>query len=301
MKIDQLRHFYEIASAGSFTRAAERLYLSQPTLSESITKLEGELGERLFTRQKTGVTLTSYGRELLPYAKNVLDLVDQMPIKLDTGRNRVQRFSVSTGSSRCFSEAVGVLYAAHKERGIRIDFHNEGKEESLTTVQNGNAEIGYYSFWDFQRSTTMKRLEAMEIEFVPLTEEPLTIAVGPMNPLYNVESDFVTLDQIKQYSFFVSYNESDRLLSKRLGLTNDRNLVFFYGSGIGFDRMLEFMDCILINVPFGREQSFDVQRHYRVLQIADIAYRKQVGYIKRRDVPLSPIGEEFVVILKKLS
>ena len=147
MTIDQLRYFYEIAESGSFTGAAERLYLSQPTLSAAVAKFESELGEALFFRHRTGVTLTPYGRELLPYAKNILELFRQMPIHLYGEKKKVQRLSVSCGSRQIFSEAVGLLYSVHREEGIRIDFHNEGAEESLETVASGSAEIGAYSFW----------------------------------------------------------------------------------------------------------------------------------------------------------
>ena len=64
MNIDQLRHFSEIARCGSLNQATEALYVSQPSLSASIKKLEQELGEPVFMRHSTGVTLTSFGEEL---------------------------------------------------------------------------------------------------------------------------------------------------------------------------------------------------------------------------------------------
>ena len=301
MTIDQLGYFYEVAASGSFTKAAERLFLSQPALSVAISKFESELGETLFSRSKTGVTLTSYGKELLPYAKNILDLFHQMPLHPPGESRKTLRFSVSSGNRKVFLEAVGRLYAAHKDEGIRIDFHNEGEEESLETVANGSAEIGAYSFWDFQESTTAKHLASKDIEFVGMNTSGLTVTVGPGNALFREKTDTVTLDRLRGASFFVSYNEGGRLLSGRLGLENEKSMILFYGSAIGFEKLLEYTDCILLGEAWrGAEEALAAGR-LRVLRVADVPFYMRNGYIKRKSVPLSPLGAEFEAILRELS
>ncbi|MBR5743554.1 MAG: LysR family transcriptional regulator [Clostridia bacterium] len=301
MTIDQLRYFYEVAVSGSITKGAERLFLSQPTLSVAISKFESELGEVLFVRHKTGVTLTAYGKELLPYAKNILELFHQMPLRTASERGQTERFSVSCGNRKIFLEAVGRLYAAHREAGIRIDFHNEGEEESLETVAGGGAEIGAYSFWDFQESTTARHLESRDIEFVGLSTAPLTVTVGPGNPLFAGGDGTVTVDQLRGASFFVSYNEGGRLLSARLGLKNERSMILFYGSAIGFEKLLEFTDCVLLGEAWRDAEEERSAGRLRTLRVADVPYSVRNGYIKRRSVPLTPLGAEFEAILKELA
>lgn len=73
MEIFQLRYFVAAARALHFSRAAEELYVSQPSLSLQIGKLEAELGTALFHRQGRRVTLTEAGRTLLPLAERILD------------------------------------------------------------------------------------------------------------------------------------------------------------------------------------------------------------------------------------
>jgi LysR family hydrogen peroxide-inducible transcriptional activator len=72
MQIHQLRYFYAVAKAGSFTRAAEREHVAQPSLSQQVRKLEDELGARLFDRLGRRVRLTSFGRTFLPRAQAIL-------------------------------------------------------------------------------------------------------------------------------------------------------------------------------------------------------------------------------------
>ena len=72
MEVHQLRYFCAVAEAGSFTRAAEREKVAQPSLSQQIMKLEEELGVRLFDRLGRTVRLTDPGQTFLPRAQTIL-------------------------------------------------------------------------------------------------------------------------------------------------------------------------------------------------------------------------------------
>src|SRR6059058_338004 len=72
MEIHQLRYFVAVAEEGSFSNAAEREHVSQPSLSQQIHKLEEELNQQLFDRLPRSVVLTEAGRTLLVYARQIL-------------------------------------------------------------------------------------------------------------------------------------------------------------------------------------------------------------------------------------
>src|SRR5258707_4649003 len=73
INLHQLRIFVAVARLGNFTRAAERLHLSQPSLSLHIRQLEADLGVRLFDRSTRSVALTSAGADFLPGAERLLE------------------------------------------------------------------------------------------------------------------------------------------------------------------------------------------------------------------------------------
>ena len=66
--LNHYKIFYEAAKAGNISKAADNLYISQPAVSKSITKLEQSLGQILFIRSKKGVKLTEEGKTLFEYA-----------------------------------------------------------------------------------------------------------------------------------------------------------------------------------------------------------------------------------------
>ena len=72
MEIHQLRYFVAVAEEGSFSRAAAREHVAQPSLSQQIRKLEAEMDQRLFDRLPRSIVLTEAGKCLLEYARKVL-------------------------------------------------------------------------------------------------------------------------------------------------------------------------------------------------------------------------------------
>ena len=78
MELTQLRYVLQLASTSNFSKAADRLYITQPALSQQINVLEEELGLKLFRRTTRKVTLTETGEEFVRGAREVLDRVEEL-------------------------------------------------------------------------------------------------------------------------------------------------------------------------------------------------------------------------------
>src|SRR5215467_3161523 len=101
MELHQLRYFVTVVRDGTFTKAAERLYITQPSLSEQIRKLETELGSPLFQRLGRRLALTGAGQAFLPHAERVM-------LEVQQAQARVQEVQ----GLRRGSLAIGVLPSA---------------------------------------------------------------------------------------------------------------------------------------------------------------------------------------------
>jgi LysR family transcriptional regulator, hydrogen peroxide-inducible genes activator len=82
MEIHQLRYFCAVARHGTFTRASEAEHVAQPSLSQQVLKLEGELGARLFDRLPRSAKLTVFGKAFLPKAERILRELDEAKTEL---------------------------------------------------------------------------------------------------------------------------------------------------------------------------------------------------------------------------
>ena len=96
MTLNQLHYIITVAEAGSMNRAAERLYITQPSLTSAIKELERELGITVFHRNGRGVTLTNDGAEFLLYAKQLYSDYLSITEKYGEAGNLKKKFGVST-------------------------------------------------------------------------------------------------------------------------------------------------------------------------------------------------------------
>jgi len=123
MDILQLSYFIEAAQTMSFRKVSQRYYTSQPSVSNSISNLETELGAKLFNRTAHGVSLTAAGHELLPYAVSVLD-------SLQTAKSRIRDMHNSAtgsvyiacipGASQVLAECLKAFTASYPDLYVDI-------------------------------------------------------------------------------------------------------------------------------------------------------------------------------------
>ena len=106
MRIEQIEYAAAVARFGSFRRAAEELHISQPALSETVRKLEAELGVNILDRQRTGATVSAEGRELLPHLLNVIEAAQRLRFAADEqheSSRTIRLGTVSAATSPCAS------------------------------------------------------------------------------------------------------------------------------------------------------------------------------------------------------
>ncbi|HLL33544.1 MAG TPA: LysR substrate-binding domain-containing protein [Streptomyces sp.] len=176
MELRQLRHFLAVAEDQHFTRAAERLMVSQSGLSASIRALERELQTPLFVRTTRRVTLTEAGRALLVEAERVLDRV-RAAHEAVAAVQGVLRGTLALGTEQCIAGVpVAGLLAAFRRRhpDVEIRLRQAGSGALAEEVAAGRLDLAFVVRTD----TDTEHLRA-----VALTSEPMTVLCHADHPL----------------------------------------------------------------------------------------------------------------------
>src|SRR2546421_3070916 len=130
MELHQLRYFVTVVREGTFTRAAEHLYITQPSLSEQIRKLETELGSPLFQRLGRRLALTSAGEAFLPHAEKVMFEIEQARVRVEEVRGlRLGRLSIGVMPSvaaRLLPRFLARFRAQHP--GVEVVLREDGAD-----------------------------------------------------------------------------------------------------------------------------------------------------------------------------
>lgn len=190
MNLDHLRYFVKLAEIRHYTRAAEQLCISQPSLSHAINQLETELGVPLFERSGRNTTLTRFGEEFLECAQRSLDT-------LDVGIGSLQRSARGEGVVRLgFLRTLGVDYIprltadfldADPDCGIQFSFHSGLSGELIDGLLQRKFDLVFCSEPD----------PSLGLSAVPVTSQELVMIVPKNHTLAGQES--VDLADTLQY------------------------------------------------------------------------------------------------------
>ena len=186
--VRDLRYFVAVAEDLHFTRAAERLYVSQPALSKQVRALERQLGVELFRRDRHGVALTDAGTALLPHARRVLAEWAEGAAAVESARaaqrtTLVVGMSTSPGRSGLLPAIRSRFTAAHPEAVLRLRQVNW--EDPTAGLADGAADVAFV--W-------LPLPGQDRFAWTVVAEEPLLVALPDTHPLAGrTEIDFADL------------------------------------------------------------------------------------------------------------
>ena len=156
MTLQQLHYAITISEAGSLNKAAEVLYVAQPSLTSSMQELERELGITIFHRSGRGVSLTSEGLEFITYARQVYHQYEMLMSKYGKAGTRKKKFGVSTQhysfAVKSFVEMVRQFDTQEYEFAIRETKTKDVIEDVITS----KSEIGILYLDSFNRKAIEK-------------------------------------------------------------------------------------------------------------------------------------------------
>ena len=301
MTLQQLKYVIGIAETGSFNKAAEKLYVSQPSLTSTIHDLENELGITIFNRTGRGVTLTNDGTEFLTGAKQLYMNYENLIEKYGENGNIKKKFGVSTQhysfAVKSFVEMVKKFNTTEYEFAIR----ETKTREVIEDVASLKSEIGILYLSDFNRKAITSILKSKDLEFHHIIDCKAYVYIWKGHPL--AKKKFITFSQLQEYPCLsfeqgdgASFYFAEEILSTdeyhRTIKANDRATILNLMIGLNGYTLCSGIICEELNgsdyiaVPFKDED----EHINRVMEI---------GYITKKNFNLSSIGNTYIEEIKK--
>jgi len=235
MTLQQLKYFIEVVNCGSINKAAESLFIAQPSLSNAMKDLEAEVGLELFTRTPKGISLTTDGVEFMGYARQVVEQASLLEERYLDKKPSRRLCSIST---QHYAFAVNAFVNMVKKTNAdeyEFTLREARTHEIVEAVKTLRSEIGILYLNDFNRKVIEKLLKENGLVFHPLFTAKPHIFTGVSSPLAQLEC--VTLADLEDYpclsfeqgdnnSFYFSEEILSAEYSKKVIRVSDRATIF---------------------------------------------------------------------------
>ena len=227
MEFRQLRYFVTVAELRSFSEASKALFISQSTLSQQIKQLEEELGVELLVRDSRHVSMSDYGEQYLPYAKQVLKDVDTSTERMNDVRQlKIGTLNVGATYTFCPLLADTVRDYMKKYPGIKLKIYCRSMENLMEMLEHGQLDV----------ALSYKPLQSYDdIDSHILFNSNLCVIAGKDNPVSKKErirlAELENLPLVLPAKGLQARNAFDSLL---------------YGQNFKFDVRLEINDLSML-------------------------------------------------------
>lgn len=295
MTLQQLKYALTIADCNSINEASKQLFISQPSLSETIRELETELGFDIFLRSNRGIVITPEGEEFLGYARQVTEQFGLLKSKYIDKKTK-EKFSVST---QHYTFAVQAFVETVKKTGMeQYEFavHETTTTSVIENVKNFKSEIGVLYQNDFNENVLNKMFRENGLEFVELFQCDTFVYLWSGHPLAGQqmismeeldEYPCLSFDQGKNHSLYLAEEMKSTYDYRRLIKANDRATLLNLMRGLNAYTLCSGIICKDLNGD-----------DYIAIPLKETE-KMRIGYLKRKGAKISHIGELYIEELKK--
>lgn len=289
LNLNQLKAFYFAATCGSITRAAERLFITQPAVSMQIKAMETHYGVQLFVRRKKKLELTEAGRDLYQIAKKIFELIGEAEKLLDqAGEGR--REVLKVGSSKTLVRYVLARYISRFQRSyprIQIQIHEGSSQEMAQRVVSNEIDLAIVGRLQYDE----------QLKVIPFFEDELVLLASPGHPLSAKRS--VSIEDLRGENLILREKGSGtrRLIEKVLEKTSLVSSVFIESGNVDFIKeLVRIGDGITLLAKMGVDQ--DVMKgDLKILPLEEGTFRLGIDIITNRDRELSTADTAFLEVL----
>ena len=183
MTLQQMYYALQVSEEGSLNKTAEKLYLSQPTLTNAIKEIESELGIQIFHRGSKGVTLTPEGKDFLDEARQIYQSYELLMERYGSARRIRQKFTVSTQHYSFAVKAFVDTVRQYDTLNYEFAIYETKTHDVIQDVATGRSEIGVLFESSFNQKMIDKLLRDNSLDFRPLGKCTAYVYLHKNHPL----------------------------------------------------------------------------------------------------------------------
>ena len=293
MDLRRLEIFLKVAELGSFSRAAEALFLTQPTVSEHVRALEDELGVQLLDRLGRGTTPTKAGTLLLGYARRLLALSREARQAIEQFQGRVSGELVLGGSNIPGEYVLPALIGAFRAKypDVSISLRIGASRDVQEWVEQGHVEIGVAGAVPTSRA----------LESRPLMADTLVLAVPPEHPW--VTRKTVAVEDVKREPLILRERGSGsrETLEHALAEAGADLAAFTVVGEIASTQAVKQAVRAGLGVSFVSRLAVDDECRARLLacvKVRDLNVSRSFYVLTHRDRSRSPLAQAFLAFVE---
>ena len=287
MDIPALQAFLAVAESGSFSRAAERIYLTQPAISKRIATLEKELDARLFDRIGSGIHLTPAGEALLTRARHVLKELEDVKRGIANLSGAIAgELLVATSHHIGLHRLPGLLKRFHETyTQVRLNLQFMDSEKACQAVARGDLELAI---------VTLPPKAAAPLKTEKIWDDPLDIVVSPGHPLARELP--ITMSRLLDYPAILpgpgTYTRE--IILNAFGRLRDRIQV---GMATNYLEVLKMLAAIGLGWSALPRTMLDAGLHVVKLEKGEI--KRELGIVTHEKRTISNAGQAMIRIIRE--
>lgn len=298
MTLKQILYVRAVSKAGSIGKAAETLFISQSSLSESIQNLEREYDMVLFERTSRGISLTRQGEEFLKDTQLLSNIYQDLDDKYKNRKSEREHFCVSSLHHVSGIDAFEHIVSQPKNQKYHLGYFEGNMDQVLQDVETNRSDVGVLFFTSDSRSTIIKACNRRNIFFQHMKYDLLHIYVHKSHPLAGRGS--VTLAEIQQHPF-ISYEEchpsSARFTPTRRQWDPQQQIISVSDRAMAYS-VLALGSAYVTGSGYLTQE--DCRRSLVTAPITDLG-QIEIGYICNPARALSELALEYIEWLKKIT
>ena len=294
MNIQQLRYVVAIANSGTFREAAEKMYVSQPSLSISVRDLEKELGFKIFRRTSSGTFLTRRGMEFYEKAQELVKGFDVFQNQYANPEEEKDEFSIASQHYDFLPPTITAFSERYPDyKNFRI--FESTTVQILDEVAQGHSEIGIIYLNNQNQKGIMQRVEKLGLEVIDLIPFHTHIYLREGHPL--AEKEELVMEDLADLPTVRFTQEKDEYLyySENFVDTSASSQMFNVTDRATLNGILERTDAYATGSGFLDRDSVN---GITVIRLKDNLDNRMV-YVKREEVELSQAGTLFVEVMQE--